>query len=71
MATYLIATKSETDAKKARRFYERHGIPCWIGKNKSTFVLFTIDETMAYMAKQLKYCQFARIVTGDQDSKGG
>lgn len=55
MASYIIATKSPEDAQKARRFYEKHGIPCWITMNKSTYVLFTIDEATACVARHLKY----------------
>ncbi|MCL6444199.1 MAG: hypothetical protein K6T83_12215 [Alicyclobacillus sp.] len=58
MAAYIAATKSESDAKKARRFFEKNGVPCWIAMNKTTFVLFTIDEAAVQRAKQLRHWPF-------------
>ena len=46
--------KNEKAAKRSRRFYEQHGIPCWIRKNRQTFVLYTIDEGTARRAKHLR-----------------
>ena len=59
MAAYPITkTKNEKAAKRSRRFYEQHGIPCWIGKNRQTFVLYTIDEGTARRAKHLRVANY-------------
>ena len=52
LSCYIASAKTEVKAKKIRRKLELSGIPCWIGRNKDTFLLFTVDPQFARAAKQ-------------------